>query len=162
MKKLLILFASILILGFSSSPSIASVHVGHKLLVDHHIRVLKGHFFVIYDLISEKDKELVAKTASMLEEMHKDKNKHNLLEIKEEIETRIILSAIQHIKAAIKGKHPEAYPANILSVWERIGKDVKITVVDGKWQMTYNKEPETKTKEKENKKIPVNDSWRRR
>ena len=98
--------------------------------------------------------------------MHKDKNKHDLLKIKEEIEIHIILTAVQHIKAAVKGKHPELYPDNILDIWEKIGKDVKITNVDGKWQMTHeesgDKTEKKHYKEEGNKKIPVNDSWQKR
>ena len=86
MKKLLILFASIIILGLSPSPSAATVHVGNKLFTDHHVHVIKGHFFVLYGVIPKQDKEVIAKAASILEEMHKDKNKHDLLKIKEEVE----------------------------------------------------------------------------
>ena len=168
MKKF---FTSIILAALLCLPiptATASVHAGHKLLTDHHVHVIKGHFYVIYDNLKENDRQLVAKTASMLEELHKDKNKHDLLDMQDQVEARIILGAIQHIRSALKGKYPELYPHNILDIWEGIGKDVRVENQDGKWKLIY----EDSTKEKEKKKKghkeetrkerPIDDSWIKR
>tara|TARA_R110000824_G_scaffold202090_4_gene386282 strand:- start:5243 stop:5722 length:480 start_codon:yes stop_codon:yes gene_type:complete len=157
----------VMFLCLSTSTTTASVHAGHKLLTDHHIYVIKGHFYVIYDSLKEKDRHLVAKTASMIEELHKDKNKHDLLDMQEQVEARLVLGAIQHIRAALKGKYPDLYPPNILDIWEGIGKDVRVEKQDSKWKLIYEDSTEKKEKKKGHKEEPkkersIDDSWIKR
>jgi|GEM_PF-4475728 len=167
MKKFIISLLTILALCIPIGNSSASVSIGKKPLINHHVHVIKGHFFTVFEAVSKENKELIIKSIFVLEHLHKDKKHHDLLKRQDEREVQIILVAVLHIRGVLNGKYPGMYPENALELWEHLGKNVIIKKVNKNWTMQLKIPKDMKRKKKEQHKENategdnLNDYWRK-